>query len=499
MAEHNDVIPQSSATPHGTGVMVAETELHAGALSFIQVITTAFAHINTGFAFLLFASFIATVAGYSLPLVYIGGGLICLSIAITLAVLAREYPSAAGYFTYISKTLHPRLGFLVAWIYFLYDPLITPTVATIYGFLLQNELQSRWGIFFPWWATTAILIGSTTLLALKGIKISTRVVVVLAFLEILIIMAFGLTGFFSTGPGGFTAQPFTIDPKFGLNGIALGIVLVITAFTGFESVVPLGEESKNPRKYVPWAVVGSVVVAVIFIALATWGLVNGWGINNFDSGFGNAPVGAFFDLAQRYWGGLWILLLLALTNSTFGGYMAGVVVSSRLFFGLGRAGVLPAWFGRVHNHVPRNAILAQALVAVIWAYAIGFWLGADQAFFWTALIITWAVVLIYGSGAVGVFWHWTHERRPEFHWFWHLFIPVAAVSALAVSTYEALPSLTGVFVWTLPITGVWILLGIGILVYFRVSHKEAWLLRSTTYAIEHEATIDELAQLDKEP
>ena len=78
-------------------------------------------------------------------------------------------------------------------------------------------------------------------------------------------------------------------------------------------------------------------------------------------------------------------------------------------------------------------------------------------------------------------------------------MPVFAVIALIISFWLAIPSLTGVYFWTLPINIVWLILGVGILWYFRASNKEEWLLKSVQYANEHEATVEELAALDTEP
>ncbi len=494
---------QTQAAPvggRGTGVMVAETELHGGALSFPQVIAQSFTHIAPGIALLLAGTFIAAQVGYNMPLAYLFGAVICLAIAITLATLASEFPAAASYFTYVSKTLHPRIGFLIGWLYMLYDPITASICATIFGTLLQNELQTRWNIFFPWWATTAIMLGVATWITWNGIKISGRFVLALALIEIAILTAFGISGLLSPGPGGFTTQSFTsIDPAYGLNGLAFGVSLVIMAYTGFEAAVPVGEESRNPRKYVPWAVIGSIVIASLFMVVASFGIVNGYGIAQFDKGFAGAPVGAFFDLAQRLWGPGWIILLIVLGNSCFGGVLACSIVTNRLLFGYARAGVLPKWLAKVDNHVPRNAIIATTIISIFWGFGVGLWIGGDQAYYWTATILTWAVIVIYGSGAVGVFWYWFRVKRSEFNWFLHFVIPVFAVGALALSFWLAIPSLTGIFFWTLPINIVWIIAGIGILVYFRSTNREEWLLKSVQYANEHEATVEELAILNQEP
>ena len=482
-----------------TGVMVAETELHGGALSFPQVIAQAFTHIAPGIALLLAGSFIAAQVGFNMPLAYLFGAVICLAIAITLATLAAEFPAAASYFTYVSKTIHPRAGFLVGWLYMLYDPITGAICATIFGTVLENQAKAAWNVDIPWWLTFAIMLVVATWITWRGIKISGRVVLTLAIIEIAILTLFGLSGLLSPGPGGFTAGLFTsIDPAYGLNGLAFGVALSIMAFTGFEASVPIGEESRNPRRYVPWAVIGSIIIASGFMVFASFGIVNGFG-SGFDANFAGAPVGAFFTLAQRLWGGGWVLILIVLGNSCFGGLLACSIVTNRLLFGYARAGVLPKWLAMVDNHVPRNAIIVTTIISVIWGFAIGFWLGGDGAYYFTATILTWAVIVIYGAGAVGVFWYWWRVKRAQFNWFLHFVVPVFAVIALIISFWLAIPSLTGVYFWTLPINIVWLIVGVGILWYFRASNKEEWLLKSVQYANEHEATVEELAALDTEP
>ena len=298
---------------------------------------------------------------------------------------------------------------------------------------------------------------------------------------------------------GFTAVSFTsIDPKYGLNGLAFGVALSIMAFTGFEASVPIGEESRNPRRYVPWAVIGSIIIASGFMVFASFGIVNGFG-TGFDANFAGAPVGAFFTLAQRLWGDGWVLILIVLGNSCFGGLLACSIVTNRLLFGYARAGVLPKSLAKVDNHVPHNAIIVTTIISVIWGFAIGFWLGGDGAYYFTATILTWAVIVIYGAGAVGVFWYFWRVKRDHFNWFLHFLVPVFAVVALIISFWLAIPSLTGVYFWTLPINIVWLIGGIGILYYFRVTKREDWLLKSVQYANEHEASVEELAALNTEP
>ncbi len=74
-----------------------------------------------------------------------------LSLGMSLAELAKHLPSAGGYYTYVSRTVHPRAGFLTAWLYFLYDPVGTAINLTIVGYMTEKSLLAAYPLV-PWWA-----------------------------------------------------------------------------------------------------------------------------------------------------------------------------------------------------------------------------------------------------------------------------------------------------------------------------------------------------------
>src|SRR3954470_248950 len=85
-------------------LVVAETELRAGALGFWGGMVQAVTHIAPGLNILLGLTFIVSFAGVTAPIAYLLGGLICLLVAIVLTQLAKEFNGAGGYFLYVSKT-----------------------------------------------------------------------------------------------------------------------------------------------------------------------------------------------------------------------------------------------------------------------------------------------------------------------------------------------------------------------------------------------------------
>src|SRR4029077_2524878 len=102
--------PIAGAAPGG--VVVADTELQAGAIGFWGNMVQAVTHIAPGLNVLLGLTVIVSFAGVTAPIAYLLGGIICLGVAVVLTQLAKQFTGAGGYFLYISRTIGPRFGWL---------------------------------------------------------------------------------------------------------------------------------------------------------------------------------------------------------------------------------------------------------------------------------------------------------------------------------------------------------------------------------------------------
>ena len=95
--------------------------------------------------------FIVGFAGSAAPLAFLIVMAIALMLAVNLAMLARAFPSAGGYFTYLSRALHPRVGLFAGWLYFLISPLVPAPILVYMGTVLETELKAKYDFTFPWW------------------------------------------------------------------------------------------------------------------------------------------------------------------------------------------------------------------------------------------------------------------------------------------------------------------------------------------------------------
>jgi amino acid transporter len=464
------------ATASGSG----DTELRAGALHLRHVLMQAVGHIGPTAGVVSSLAFITTVAGVVSPIAFVFAGVICLGVAIGLAEIAKHIGGAGGYFTYVSRTVGPRSGFITAWIYFLYDPLVYGVLITWFAGTLHAALEDQYGWAPPWWLVFVVGIALLTIFMLRGIEISTRFVIIFGILEVVILMALAIWGLLNAGKGGFNFTPFNPGNAPSVNALYLGVVFSVLTFTGFESVAPLAEETANPRRNLPRAMIFSVLFMMLFYVLVCWGILIGWGTDSLTAFTQSSdPI---FQLARDLWGVGWLLVLFALFNSSFACAMACGNAATRVFFGMGRSGALPAQLARVHPRfqTPVFAIWLQAVLGIGFGFLIALWIGPVNAFFFVGVLLTLGLIVVYTMGNVGVTLYFWREQRPSFNWIIHAIIPIATSLALIWVGWKSIEGLhitspQNYLDWTPTLVFAWFLVGLVVLFAVSRSGKERWL------------------------
>src|SRR6202050_3286230 len=166
--------------------------LRANALSFSAVLTQGITHTAPAMGLVVAGQFGTTMAGTASPLAYLIAFLIVLVLGVCLAQLALHLPSAGGYYTYVSRSLNPKAGFLAAWMFFLYEPLTGSVNLAYLGFLLQTTLRMEAHVNCPWYVLYVIFALLITLLIYRGIEISAAFVTWLTVLEVLIVIVLAI-------------------------------------------------------------------------------------------------------------------------------------------------------------------------------------------------------------------------------------------------------------------------------------------------------------------
>jgi amino acid transporter len=484
-----------------TQTLIADTKLMGGAIGLPGALMQCVTNIAPALGLWFLVQFLASVTGIVSPVTLTIGFILMLMCAASVAQLAKHLPSAGGFFTYLSRTIHPRVGFMAGWLFFIYQPL-SPAVNPVFmGLILQNALRDRYGFAFPWWTFFLIVFAFVAVVAYRGIRFSAEWLIGLGLTEVIIVLGLGIWGLSRPGPGGFNFAPFNPARAPSLHGLYLGIVASLLVLAGWENGAPVAEETRNPRRYIPRAIVGSVVMLGILQMIACWGLVVGWGTTNVTT-FAKASEIPPFILAQHYWGGAWLLALLALVNSCLALSVSATTASTRVAYSMAQSGALPSFLGKVHpkHRTPVNAIHAQLIIMLVVGLGLGFWVGPLNEWFTISLAFTLALLLIYVLSNIGVIIFYRREKRAEFNPWLHMFFPLASAAAFIWVGYKSVVPLPPQPAKYAPIVlMVWIALGGAVLLYLRRRGRETWMFEAVKAATEHLADRRTLSEPTAKP
>jgi amino acid transporter len=354
----------------------------------------------------------------------------CICAATAIGQLAKRFPSAGGMYTYAARSLGPWAGFLVAWLFILFEPLVAPFLYLEFGWAMTDVFQNEvgWHYSGQWWIWVVVMTVFVFLLTYRDIRLSTTAGVILGTFEIAIFGALALWMIFSN-TGRLNLQPF--NPHHAVNewsGVFKGMVFAILAFIGFEAAAPLGEEAKHPRRTVPIAVVGSAVLIGLFYVLCSYAWVFGAGFDNFVNQATTNPD-PWRSLGKVFWAGGWVLVFLAIVNSIAANSNAGMNAATRVFYALSRNRLAPRPLGHVHPRfrTPSNAIIGMSVFALGLALLFGWKWGPLDGFFTIATMAVPPVILVYMLVSVGAMVYYLGPLRQQFNVFLHVVLPIAGI------------------------------------------------------------------------
>lgn len=309
---------------------------------------------------------IAETTGGAAPSAYLLALVAMLFTAFSYGKMAAAFPVAGSAYTYVRKCLDARAGFLVGWAVLL-DYLFLPMVIWLFGGVY---LQAKFpGV--PFWIWIVAFIATTTALNVLGVQVAAKANFLLMTFQVLVIalfVALSLAEVLQTdGASGLVAShPFTNDAT-TLAGISAGAAIAAYSFLGFDAVTTLTEETIDPRRTIPRAIMLIALIGGgIFVLVAyTTQLVHPGG--EFED-----SASAAFDIAEVIGGNLFGSVFLAgLVLAQYASGLAAQAGVARLLFAMGRDNVLPRkFFGVIHPkfHTPVLNLMLSGLVGMLALY-----------------------------------------------------------------------------------------------------------------------------------
>ncbi|MGA8212041.1 MAG: APC family permease [Candidatus Sulfotelmatobacter sp.] len=273
-----------------------------------------------------------------------------LGIALAYQRLNRWEQSAGATYTWVSRALHPYLGFVAGWMILLYYTLGTTSTTVPAG---TYTLQ----LIAPGMANNklaAVAVGSlwnltVTLLLLAGIEIVARFQRILAIFEYLVLFFFAILGVRALVSGRAAARVtpawFSVSGAGGVKGFVAGILIAVFMYSGWDAAIYVNEETKDKEANPGRAALSSVVILLFVYALITFAYQ---GILS-RSALQNSAGNALAVIAQQLLPGPSSLLLsLVVLLGTVACLQVAIMSSSRLGFAMAEDRVMPPFFRIVH-------------------------------------------------------------------------------------------------------------------------------------------------------
>lgn len=293
----------------------------------------------------------AGVAGESLWISFLVAAVSASLTALSYAELATMFPRAGGEYIYI-KNIFPDWEFLamLCGSMMVFAGISTAaTVAIAFSGYLQHFIEVPW-----FWSAIAVL-AVFTVLNIIGIKESSWVNIVFTLIELSGLIVFVVIG--------------TRSPQFGealatasFDGRAIsGAALVIFAYFGFESIVNLVEETKEPGEQLPKAIIVSLIVSTILyflVSLAALALGSPAELQKSDAPFSDLTRSSYPTVAHVLGG----IALFSTANTI----LISMLGTSRVIFSMAREKDLPSFLARVlpKRETPWMAAILVFILAI---------------------------------------------------------------------------------------------------------------------------------------
>jgi amino acid transporter len=272
-------------------------------------------------------------------------------IALAYQRLNRWDPSSGATYTWVSKALHPYLGFVAGWMILMYYTLGTASTIMPAGtYTLQlvaprlaNGKLAAAGVGSLW----NVLV---TLLLLGRIQIAARFQRALAVFEYLVLFFFAMLGtkalLADRGAAHVTSAWFSTAETGGAKGFLAGTLIAVFMYSGWDAAIYVNQETKEKETNPGRAAIASVVILLFIYSLITFayqGIVS-------RSELQNSAGNALAVIAGRLLPGPGSLVLsLVVLLGTIACLQAAVVSSSRLGLAMAKDRVMPSFFRIVHS------------------------------------------------------------------------------------------------------------------------------------------------------
>lgn len=433
----------------------------------------------------LFASlYTAAYTGGSAIIAWIIGGLMLLPIALTYSEIASIIPKSGGVIRYPHYTHGGFLGYIISWSYFAAGatvPAIEATAVVTYlsslfpqltvnGYLTTYGILLAYGLIFLFFIINYL---GVSILGKVAHGVGWWKLIIPSIAVILLLSFYYNPSNFTAGGGLFPSPSNLATSYYGMAAVLYSIPAtgILFAYTGFRQAIEYGSEAKNPKKDIPFAVVGTVLISIVlytllqvaFIGAINWSAINvkvgDWGgIQNSILSYG--PFYEIFStadvsgLVRLIFISFAFLLLIDAAVSPSGTTLVGMGSGTRVLYGLASNGYFPEIFLKLgKTRVPVVSLITVTVLGSIFLLPFPAWIALVG-------IVSSAAVFSYIMGGVSL--EVLRKKAPDVNRqfkvpFSKVIAPLSTISALLIAYWSGFITLFEVV--TIIFSGIPIFIG----------------------------------------
>ena len=322
--------------------------------------------------------------GKALPLVFLIGLVGVSLVGYSFVRLTRHLNHAGSVYGLVGGTIGPRAGFFSGfamlgayWGFSIGTLALTAAFVNSFIAALQpgndSPYQVPWLIIVAIGAVISLLLSGRDIQLLAKLLLAIEGVGILAMI-VLVLVIFGKGGAPTTG---IDFSVFSFSGGVSAGAVLAGVVAAFLSWAGFEACASMGEETDDPKRNIPRALAGTLILTGVLFVVVMFAQVTGFGTDQAGLDAFQSSGNTLGDLGATYIG-QWFSLVIIFTAivSAFACHLATSATSGRMLYAFGRDGFGPKALAHIHAETggPRRAtwlVVAVALVVDLVCGALG--------------------------------------------------------------------------------------------------------------------------------
>ena len=308
------------------------------------------------------------VSPFVVVLTFIG----MLGIGWTVSEFAKRYAGSGTIYEFIAHSLGKRVAvFAGGAYYFAVMALAAVSIPLVGGMLLRKFAIEHWSLDWPWWVWSMLVIAIIFAINTIGVQVSVKTQLVVIILSVIpfLILAIAVLVDEQVSLSASSLNPANVHAS---GSVFKGVLYAILLYVGFELSAALGEETADPKRSIPRAVLWTLAIVSIIYFVTQYLLAVG----------SNEQIPPYFEVMASSYVGRWlqIWIEIALILDVFAVGIGFCLAGARGVFTLARDGLLPASLGKVSRRdQPQAGNVVVAVTGVVFVLVVLAKYGTDPA------------------------------------------------------------------------------------------------------------------------